>query len=81
MLLQLDYTVRIKCLVQGYDTNKLLVSHYDSVFGGVVGVGAGEAGQEETGEHGLLSNAGGGEIKRGNVTIERRTLCNTREAH
>lgn len=46
----------------------------------VLGAGAGEAGQEETGAHGLLSNAGGGEIKRGNVTIQ-RTLYNHKALH
>lgn len=30
-----------------------------------VGAGSGEGGQEETGEHGLLSDARGGEIKGG----------------
>lgn len=46
----------------------------------VLGAGAGEAGQEETGAHGLFSNAGGGEIKRGNVTIQ-RTLYNHSAPH
>ena len=39
-----------------------------------VGVGAREGGQEETGEQSVLFDARGGEIKRGNVTCERRTL-------
>lgn len=34
-----------------------------------LGAGAGETIQEETGAHGLLPQAGSGEIKRGNVTI------------
>ena len=45
-----------------YDTNTLLFSAF-------VGVGTREGRQEETGEYGRLSDARGGEIKRGNVTI------------
>lgn len=64
-----------------YDTQQaagpLITSLSLSAF---VGVGKREGGQEETGEHGLLSDARGGEIKRGNVTFKRRILHNTREA-
>lgn len=36
------------------------------VISAFVGAGSGEGGQEETGEHGLLPDARGGEIKGGN---------------
>lgn len=35
-----------------------------------VGAGAREGGQEEAGEHGQRADAGGGEIKRGNMTAQ-----------
>ncbi len=66
--------------VTNYDTNKLLVLIMPLFLSAFVGVGTREGGQEETGEHGQLSDAGGGTIKRGDVTFKRRTLHNTREA-
>lgn len=68
-------------LINKYDTNKLLVLSLCQRFSLFVGAGTRKGGQEETREYGLLSDARGGEIKRGNVTTEWRTLCNARETH